>query len=138
MPTQPQTHPHGVQLTLTHEERDILHRALTIDLSELSDPHHLDHLSPEAHDTLQLLENLAHSHQPCTLTTPHRTLTSTLQRLADTAQASLEAGYDPDYADEDLDTWATCRRLLAQLPPTTPATPQSSATTSRTPTTTTH
>ena len=118
-------------VTLTRDKREILRQALITDLSELGG---LDEPFPGPHgttwtgahdletalrDVLRLLEDLgwdpADPRETYTVTIEHETFAAILRRLAETAEASLRAGYDPEFADEDLDCWATCRRLLGRL-----------------------
>jgi hypothetical protein len=113
-------------LTLTREERNALQNALIVDLVELSDGLNLDGdfgtklpVEPEMRDALRLLDDLGwepeDTAESYAITMDQEPLIATLSRLAATAEASLRAGYDPEYADEDLDCWATCRRLLQHL-----------------------
>jgi hypothetical protein len=110
-------------LTLSCEERNALQHALIVDLIELSDGLNLEGdfgtklpVGPEMRDVLRLLDDLGwepeDTAESYTITMDQEPLIATLSRLAATAEASLRAGYDPEYADEDLDCWAACRRLL--------------------------
>jgi hypothetical protein len=119
------------RLTLTRDKREILRQALITDLSELGgldDPFPGPHsptwsgardLENALRDVLRLLEDLgwdpADPRETYTVTIERDTFAAILRRLAETAEASLRAGFDPEFADEDLDCWATCRRLLGHL-----------------------
>jgi hypothetical protein len=107
-------------LTITRDERDSLQQALLVDLGELGgfddDP---DRLDPQALDVLRLLADLDWSPHDATDEYPVSLdpdgLVAILRRLSTTAEASLRAGYDPEFSDEDLDCWSACRRVLARL-----------------------